>query len=140
MGVMSVGPDVSPGGFTPTVDQAQANRLVFQALDAGSNVFDTANNDSGGTSEEILGRALGSRRQEAIVATKLGNRTGATLVDVELSARHVITATEASLKRLGTDDLDLLQSPAKSLHRRVLGKGTLARVTADVWVKTLSES
>jgi aryl-alcohol dehydrogenase-like predicted oxidoreductase len=109
LGAMTFGPDVSQGGFTPTVDQEQANTLVAQALDAGINFFDTANNYSAGHSEEILGRALGARRKDVIVATKLGMRTGNALADAGLSARNVIAATEASLRRLGTDYIDLLQ-------------------------------
>jgi len=109
LGTMTFGPNVSQGGFTPTVDQEQANTLVSQVIEAGINFFDTANNYSGGHSEEILGRALGSRRKDVIVATKLGMRTGNTLTDAGLSYHNMIAAAEASLKRLGTDYIDLLQ-------------------------------
>lgn len=109
LGTMTFGPNVSQGGFTPTVDQEQANILVAQAIAVGINFFDTANNYSAGHSEEMLGRALGSRRKEVIVATKLGMRTSNALTDAGLSYRNVIAAAEASLKRLGTDYIDLLQ-------------------------------
>jgi aryl-alcohol dehydrogenase-like predicted oxidoreductase len=106
---MTFGPNVSQGGFTPTVDQEQANTLVSAAIEAGINLFDTANVYSRGRSEEILGRALGSRRKDVIVATKLTQRMSDVLTDAGLSSHHVIAATEASLKRLGTDYIDLLQ-------------------------------
>ncbi|GHO58117.1 oxidoreductase [Ktedonobacter robiniae] len=83
--------------------------MVSQAIEAGINLFDTANNYGGGRAEEFLGRALGSRRSDVIIATKLGARTGPALTDAGLSYRHVIASTEASLKRLGTDYIDLLQ-------------------------------
>jgi aryl-alcohol dehydrogenase-like predicted oxidoreductase len=76
LGTMTFGPNVAFRGFTPTVDQEQANTLVARAIETGINVFDTANNYSGGHPEEILGRALGSRRKDVIVATKLGMRMG----------------------------------------------------------------
>ena len=95
-------------GIDP-VDQGQATLMVSQALDAGINFFDTSNVYGAGLAEEFLGKALGSRRGEVIVATKIGRRTGHALNDAGLSYRHVIAATEASLKKLDTDYIDLLQ-------------------------------
>jgi aryl-alcohol dehydrogenase-like predicted oxidoreductase len=112
LGTMTFGTaaDSSPGrGFSYTVDQEQANTLVSLALDAGINFFDTANIYALGRSEAFLGRALGSRRKEVIIATKLGFRMSPTLTDAGLSAHNVIAAAEASLKCLGTDYIDLLQ-------------------------------
>lgn len=108
LGTMTFGEGLSHG-FAHPVNQERANRLVAQALEAGINVFDTANNYGEGQAEVFLGRALGSRRSEVILATKLGARTGPALTDAGLSSRHVIASVEASLKRLGTDYIDLLQ-------------------------------
>ena len=89
------------------VDQAGAQRLVDQALEAGVNYFNTADVYCEGRSEEMLGRALGARRKQAVIATKGGHRTSAGLLDQGLSRRHLLAAVEASLKRLGTDWIDV---------------------------------
>lgn len=106
LGTMTFG---STYGSIAKVNQAQANELVAQALDHGVNFFDTANQYSGGQSEELLGKALGSRRSEVIIATKVGLRMSENLLDAGLSSRHILTSAEASLKRLGTDYIDMLQ-------------------------------
>lgn len=90
-------------------DQEQATMLVSQAIEAGINVFDTSNVYGGCHAEEFLGRALGARRKDVILATKLGRRTSNVLTDSGLSYRNVIASVEASLKRLDTDYIDLLQ-------------------------------
>ncbi|GHO47838.1 aldo/keto reductase [Ktedonospora formicarum] len=108
LGTMTFGEGTSYG-FDHPVNQERANNMVSQALEAGINFFDTANNYGEGRAEEYLGRALGSQRSNVIIATKLGARTGPALTDAGLSYRHVIASTEASLKRLGTDYIDLLQ-------------------------------
>lgn len=108
LGTMTFGEGVSHG-FEHSVNQECANSMVSQAIEAGINLFDTANNYGGGRAEEILGRALGLQRRDVIIATKLGTRTGPALTDAGLSYRHVVASTEASLKRLGTDYIDLLQ-------------------------------
>lgn len=108
LGTMTFGEGISHG-FDHSVNQECANNLVAQALEAGINFFDTANNYGEGRAEAFLGHALGPRRSEVIIATKLGARTGSALTDAGLSYHHVIAATEASLKRLGTDYIDLLQ-------------------------------
>lgn len=84
-----------------------ARRLVDIALDAGVNFFDTADVYSYGESEEILGRALKERRHDAVIATKVRGRMSAGINDVGLSRHHIIKSCEASLRRLGTDYLDL---------------------------------
>jgi aryl-alcohol dehydrogenase-like predicted oxidoreductase len=89
------------------VDQAGAQRLVGQALDAGVNYFNTADVYCEGRSEEMLGRALGARRKQSVIATKVGHRTGAALLEQGLSRRHILAAVESSLKRLGTDWIDV---------------------------------
>jgi aryl-alcohol dehydrogenase-like predicted oxidoreductase len=84
-----------------------ARELVAVAIDAGINLIDTADVYSGGLSEEVLGKALGSRRDEVLIATKLNQRTVAGPNDVGQSRHHIVSACEASLRRLGTDHVDL---------------------------------
>src|SRR5438067_8813603 len=89
------------------VEESVADRLVGQALDAGVNFFDTANVYARGQSGEILGRALASRRDEVVIATKVGGRVGKGLNDAGLSRRHIMASVDASLRRLGTDWIDV---------------------------------
>lgn len=89
--------------------QAEANEMVAVALAEGVNFFDTADTYSAGVSEIMLGKALKKRRTEAIIATKCGFRMGTGPNDDGLSRRHILSACEASLKRLGTDYIDLYQ-------------------------------
>lgn len=99
-------------GFWKVVGQQPqdvANNLVSQALEAGVNFFDTANVYSEGESERMLGRALGSRRHEVVVATKVRGRMGPGANEVGLSRGHIMQAVEESLKRLDTDYIDLYQ-------------------------------
>ena len=94
-----------------TLSEEQSRPLIRQAVDAGINYFDTANAYSDGTSEEILGRALKDfiRRDEAVIATKVffpmhkGPNGGG------LSRKSILTEIDASLRRLGTDYVDLYQ-------------------------------
>lgn len=83
--------------------------MAGRALDAGINLFDTADAYLQGQSETMLGKALSHCRQKVIIATKAGFRTGDAITDVGLSYGHIIAAAEASLKRLGTDYIDLYQ-------------------------------
>jgi aryl-alcohol dehydrogenase-like predicted oxidoreductase len=89
------------------VDQSTANDLVARAIDGGINFFNSADVYAGGESERILGKAIGAKRHNVVIATKLGNRMGDALVASGLSRRHVLAAVEASLERLGTDYLDV---------------------------------
>ncbi|MDY6820433.1 MAG: aldo/keto reductase [Deferribacterota bacterium] len=89
------------------LDQASAKRLVDIALDGGINFFDTADVYSYGQSEEILGKALKGKRNNIILATKVRGRMSNEINDVGLSRRHIIQSCENSLKRLGTDFIDL---------------------------------
>jgi aryl-alcohol dehydrogenase-like predicted oxidoreductase len=89
--------------------QTEADELVGIALDAGVNIFDTADIYSDGESERILGKALGSRRYEALIATKVGLRMGPGELDNGCSRKRIIEGCEASLRRLGTDVIDLYQ-------------------------------
>ena len=92
-----------------TVQQKEADELVSIALDGGINFFDTADVYSEGLSEEILGKALGKKRKDIVLATKVRGRTGPGPNETGLSRRHIIEACDASLKRLGTDYIDLYQ-------------------------------
>jgi aryl-alcohol dehydrogenase-like predicted oxidoreductase len=91
------------------LDQATVDTLVGRSLDAGVNFIDTADVYSGGESETMVGKALGDRRHEVVLATKVRGRTGRGPNDVGLSRLHIARAVEASLSRLGTDHIDLYQ-------------------------------
>jgi aryl-alcohol dehydrogenase-like predicted oxidoreductase len=93
--------------FGSQVDQRSANDMVAISLEAGINHFDTANAYNAGESERMLGRALGRRRNEVLVATKVFNPMGAGPDDRGLSAPAMRKAIDASLSRLGTDYVDL---------------------------------
>lgn len=88
-------------------DVKEASRLIDICLDRGVNFFDTANVYSQGAAEEILGAALKGKRNDAIIATKASFRIGQGINDRGSSRYHLIEACEASLKRLGTDYIDL---------------------------------
>jgi aryl-alcohol dehydrogenase-like predicted oxidoreductase len=90
-------------------DENEAAKIVGSFLDAGGNFFDTADSYAGGHSEEILGRMIASRRSEVVVATKVGNRTGGSPSGRGHSRSHIISALHESLRRLGTDYIDLYQ-------------------------------
>lgn len=92
-----------------TTDVDEARRLVDICLDAGLDFFDTADAYSQGAAEEILGQALGQRRSEVLIATKLGYRSDPGPNGIGAGRQHVIAACEASLRRLGRDHIDLLQ-------------------------------
>src|SRR5262245_33096142 len=91
------------------IDQATVDAIVNRALDAGINFIDTANVYAAGESETMLGKALGPRRRDIVLATKVRGRTGQGANQVGLSRLHIIQALEDSLKRLGTDYVDLYQ-------------------------------
>jgi aryl-alcohol dehydrogenase-like predicted oxidoreductase len=93
-------------GKTP---QDEADRLVGMALDGGINFFDTADVYSEGESEKILGKALGPRRKDIVLATKVRGRVGPGPNQLGLSRRHILESIDGSLARLGTDWVDLYQ-------------------------------
>ena len=90
-------------------DVREATRLVDIALEAGATMFDSANIYSSGAAEEILGAALKGRRERAIISTKGTFRLGEGPNDVGSSRFALIRAVEGSLRRLGTDHIDLYQ-------------------------------
>jgi len=100
------GPLFSAWGNT---DVAEARRLIDICLEAGLNMFDTADVYSAGESEKILGEALKGRRQDVIISTKATFRFSDRPNDVGSSRFHLIKTVEEQLRRLGTDYIDLFQ-------------------------------
>ena len=94
------------GGGT---EEPDAIRMVHAALDAGINFVDTADVYHAGESERIVGKALAGRRDKVVLATKVHGRTGLGPNDQGNSRLHILRACEASLRRLGTDYIDLYQ-------------------------------
>jgi aryl-alcohol dehydrogenase-like predicted oxidoreductase len=93
------------------LNEEQSRPFIQQALELGINFFDTADVYSAGASEEVLGRAIRdfARRDEIVLATKVFNPMGPGPNDKGLSRKHIMHAIDASLKRLGTDYVDLYQ-------------------------------
>jgi aryl-alcohol dehydrogenase-like predicted oxidoreductase len=89
------------------VDQTTANNMIAYLLEQGVNYFNTADAYALGQSELMQGRALGSRREQVVLSSKVGCRSGSSIGDAGLSRRHIIQAAENSLKRLGTDWIDV---------------------------------
>ncbi len=96
--------------FGMRIDQAATDLVVARALDLGITLFDTADiyGNKGG-SETMLGKALGTRRKDIVLATKFGGPMGEGPLMAGTSRRYIMQAVEASLKRLGTDYIDLYQ-------------------------------
>jgi aryl-alcohol dehydrogenase-like predicted oxidoreductase len=110
--------------FGHGTDEAEAQRIVGTALDAGVMFFDTADGYNLGASEVMLGKALGARRRDAVIATKVFNPMGPGPNDSGMSRRHIVQAVEGSLRRLGTDCIDLyyihhvdVQTPLEEMLR-----------------------
>src|SRR6059058_724560 len=119
LGCMSYG-DAKRGGHQWVLDEDTARPYFKQALDAGINFFDTANVYSVGSSEEFLGRALadlGANRDEVVIATKVNGPMRQGPNSVGLSRKAILAEVDHSLRRLGTDYIDLYQ-----IHR--LDRGT----------------
>ena len=101
------------GGATPffkawgSSDVKEATRMVDLCVDAGINLFDTANIYSNGASEEILGKAVAHKRQKLLISTKATFRLGDGPNDVGSSRHHLTASCEASLRRLNTDCIDI---------------------------------
>ena len=95
-----------PWGAT---DVQESTRLVDICLDAGLNMFDSADVYSLGAAEEILGKAIAGRRHRVLVSTKGSFRFGDGPNDIGSSRAHLLAAVDASLTRLGTDYIDLYQ-------------------------------
>ncbi len=97
------------GSLIGSTGDELAQQMVDRALDAGVNFFDTANGYGLGVSEEMLGKALGRRRQDAVIATKVFFPFGHGANDLGLSRLAIHREVENSLRRLGTDYIDLYQ-------------------------------
>jgi len=95
--------------FGMRIDQEATNAVVAAALDAGINFFDTADVYGGSQSEVMLGKALAGRRDEVVIATKFASPMGQRPDQKGGSRRYIMQAVEASLRRLGTDYIDLYQ-------------------------------
>src|SRR5580698_1394145 len=111
LGCMTFGlPDRGPHPWT--LDHEKSRPILKRALELGINFFDTANVYSGGTSEEIVGRALKelTRREEVVIATKVFFRMRPGPNGMGLSRQAIFAEIDASLRRLGTDYVDLYQT------------------------------
>jgi aryl-alcohol dehydrogenase-like predicted oxidoreductase len=95
--------------FGMRIDQGATDEVVGAAIEAGINFFDTADIYGGAQSEVMLGKALGDKRKDVIVATKFAMPMGPSPYQRGGSRRYVLSAVEASLSRLGTDYIDLYQ-------------------------------
>ena len=107
LGTMNFTADPSGGTGLAATDEAEATRIIHAYLDAGGNFIDTADVYNGGQSEQVTGRALRGRRDEVVLATKGFMPQGSGPNDRGLSRVHLTRALEASLRRLGTDYIDL---------------------------------
>ena len=110
--------------FGHGTDMAEAERIVHASLDAGVTFFDTADGYGDSESETMLGRALGKRRRDTVVATKVFGAMGPGPNDSGMSRVHIMNAVEDSLRRLGTDYIDLyyihhvdIQTPLEEMLR-----------------------
>ena len=103
--------EISLGGMSLSTDKTQATAIVDMALDAGINYIDTADLYDYGANEEIIGATLGKRRHDVILATKVGNRwaEGVDGWHWDASPSYIKEAVHASLRRLGTDYIDVYQ-------------------------------
>lgn len=110
LGCMSYG-DPARGAHEWTIPEESSRPFIRRALELGITTFDTANVYSGGSSEEIVGRALGefARREEVVIATKVHGRMRDGVNGAGLSRAHIMEQIDASLRRLGTDYVDLYQ-------------------------------
>ena len=93
--------------FGGPTDETTSTRIIAAARDAGLNFIDTADAYNGGASEEVVGRAIAANRDWWVLATKLANQMGEGPNGGGLSRKWVIDETEASLRRLGTDHIDI---------------------------------
>ncbi len=94
--------------FGNQIDDAESSKLISWAIDGGINFIDTADQYVDGRSEEIVGKALRGVRQSVLLATKVGAwKSGPGVNDIGLSRKHVMDGIEGSLRRLGTDYIDI---------------------------------
>ena len=121
MGCWAIGGSVRSGGQVSgwgQVDDVESTRAIKRALDLGATLFDTADSYGCGHSERVLGRALGARRDEAVIATKVGNvfdESTREILGQSGEPEYIRQACEASLTRLGVDRIDLYQLHTRNL-------------------------
>jgi aryl-alcohol dehydrogenase-like predicted oxidoreductase len=110
LGCMSYG--TSTERWPWALEEEQSRPFIKHALELGINFFDTADTYSNGMSEEVVGRALRdfASREEVVITTKVFSITGPGPNDHGLSRKHILSSIDASLKRLGTDYVDLYQT------------------------------
>jgi aryl-alcohol dehydrogenase-like predicted oxidoreductase len=108
LGAMTFGSEAGPR-TVPGADEAESLNVIARFLDQGGNFIDTADGYADGRSEEILGKALGGRRDSVVLATKAFFPTGEGPNDKGLTRKHIFQAAEASLRRLASDYIDLYQ-------------------------------
>jgi len=117
--------------FGGPTDEATSKRIIAKAHEAGINFIDTADAYSKGASEEVVGRAIGNNRHAWVLATKLANPMGEDPNRVGLSRRWVLQAADESLKRLGTDHIDIYylhkEDHSTPLEETVRAMGDLIR-------------
>ncbi len=109
LGTLTFGGGAAAAASWGGSDGTEARRLLDICLDAGLNMFDSADIYGGGQSETVLGEAIKGRRDKVILSTKATFRTGPGPNDVGSSRQHLLAAVEGSLRRLGTDHIDLFQ-------------------------------
>jgi aryl-alcohol dehydrogenase-like predicted oxidoreductase len=118
-GAMTFGTGTGPFAAVAKVGAELADQIIGKTLDAGINFFNSADGYTGGQSEEMLGKALGSRRKDVVVSTKCGFRSGEPMLHQGLSRQHIFAAAEGSLKRLGTDYIDVYLVHRVDIHTPV---------------------
>lgn len=113
--------EIGLGCMSLGTDEQQAIALIHEALDAGVNFIDTADLYDAGRNEEIVGKAIRGKRSEVILATKVGNRRveGQDGWIWDASKSYILSAVKQSLKRLGTDYIDLYQLHGGTLEDNI---------------------
>ena len=126
-------PSARAAGEDWILEEDETKPVIDRALDLGINFFDTSDYYSGGESEAVLGRCLFSRvgREQVVIATKVGNPMGPSVTERGYSRKHITHAVDASLKRLGTDYIELYQThiwdPETDLEEMVIAFDDLIR-------------
>jgi aryl-alcohol dehydrogenase-like predicted oxidoreductase len=103
-------------GTVYKTEAAEAQALVDRSLEAGINFFDTADGYANGQSETLLGQALKPHRDDVVITSKVGFRSGASLTQSGLNRRHILWSADQTLKRLGTDWLDVYVAHREDPH------------------------
>jgi aryl-alcohol dehydrogenase-like predicted oxidoreductase len=106
-GAMTFGSSAGLFAAISKVDEQLADQIIGKTLDAGVNLFNTADVYTEGQSETLLGKALGAKRKDVILSTKAAFRTDEAVIHQGLSRRHLMDSIEGSLQRLGTDYIDV---------------------------------